>query len=192
MLVQIVDAALLDAKGKSSAWLACKPGCFQCCVGVFAISQLDALRLTNGLAELYLVDRERATRVRDRAAESVERLTSTFPGNPISGLLDENVEDSEGFDSFANDEVCPVLDPATGTCDLYSSRPMTCRVFGPPVRSDEGLGVCELCYQGATLEEIAACEMVPDPENRETALIEELETQTGVQGRTLVAFALMR
>ena len=40
---------------------------------------------------------------------------------------------------------------------------MTCRVFGPPVRSEDGLGVCELCFHGASEKEIAACEMSPDP-----------------------------
>jgi Fe-S-cluster containining protein len=191
-LVQIVDDALLETATKSGAWLACKPGCSQCCVGVFAINQLDVIRLRDGLAALSLVDPERAARVRERAAESAQRLRADFPGDPISGLLDQNAADSEEFDSYANDEVCPVLDPETGTCDLYSSRPMTCRVFGPPVRSDEGLGVCELCYHGATPEEIAACEMVPDPENLEAVLVEELEERTGVRGKTLVAFALTR
>lgn len=190
-LVQIVDSALLLTASKSGAWLACKPGCSQCCVGVFAINRLDALRLRDGLAQLNLVDAERAARVRERVAESVQRLSSTFPGDPDSGLLDKNAEGSEEFDSFANDEVCPVLDPETGTCDLYSSRPMTCRVFGPPARSEDGLGVCELCYHGATAEEIASCEMIPDPGNLEAVLVEELE-RSGVRGKTLVAFALAR
>ncbi len=188
-LVQIVDAALLLAESRSGAWLACKPGCSQCCVGVFAINQLDAARLQSGLAELSLRDGARALRVRRRVADSVARLASNFPGDAISGLVDQ---DSEEFASFANDEVCPVLDPASGTCDLYSSRPMTCRVFGPPVRSGEGLGVCELCYRGATVEQIASCEMVPDPDNFESALVEELEERTGVRGMTIVAFALAR
>jgi Fe-S-cluster containining protein len=191
-LVQIVDAALRKTESKSGAWLVCKPGCSQCCVGVFAINQLDALRLSDGMAELSLRDTERAIRLRERASESVERLRSTFPGDPASGLLDENAEDSPEFDSFANDEVCPALDPETGSCDLYSSRPMTCRVFGPPVRSDGGLGVCELCYRGATTEEIAGCEMVPDPENLEAVLLDDLEDRTGARGKTLVAFALAR
>ena len=51
------------------------------------------------------------------------------------------------------------------------SRPMTCRVFGPPVRSEGGLGVCELCFQGASSEEIAACEMIPDPDHLEDDLL---------------------
>ena len=174
-LIQIVDAALVVVGIKSGAWLACRPGCSQCCVGVFAINQLDALRLRNGLAELSLGDVERAARVRQRVAASAQRLRSSFPGDPVSGLLDENAEGSERFESFANDEVCPVLDLETGTCDLYSSRPMTCRVFGPPVRSDEGLGACELCYHGASEDEITACEMVHDPENLEAVLVEDLE-----------------
>ncbi len=70
---------------------------------------------------------------------------------------------------------------------------MTCRIFGPPVRSGEenGLGVCELCYQGATDEQIAACEMVPDPENLEEKLIAEIEKKTGKRGETIVAFCLI-
>jgi hypothetical protein len=48
---------------------------------------------------------------------------------------------------------------------------MTCRVFGPPVRSDGGLGVCELCFDGATEEEISSCEMIPDPDDMETKLL---------------------
>lgn len=191
-LVQIVDAALLLAQSRSGPWLACKPGCSQCCVGVFAINQLDAVRLRDGLAELSLRDGERALRVRQRVADSVARLSSDFPGDAITGLLDERADGSEEFDAFANEEVCPALDPVSGTCDLYSSRPMTCRVFGPPVRSEAGLGVCELCYQGATAEEIAACEMVPDPDNLESVLVQELEAQTGVRRKTIVAFALAR
>jgi Fe-S-cluster containining protein len=191
-LVQIVDASLLVTAGKSGAWLACKPGCSHCCVGVFAINQLDALRLRTGLVELFLVDSQRAARVVQRAAASVQRLRFNFPGDPVTGLLDENAEGSEEFDSFANDEICPVLDPETGTCDLYSSRPMTCRVFGPPVRSEDGLGVCGLCYHGASDEEIAKCEMVPDPENLEAILVEELEERIGFRGKTLVTFALTR
>ena len=60
---------------------------------------------------------------------------------------------------------------------------MTCRVFGPPVRSEDGLGVCELCFHGATDEEIAACEMNPDPDDLESALLEKLEKNTGTRGK---------
>ena len=105
-------------------------------------------------------------------------------------LLDEGRAAEERFAGFANDEICPALDPVSGNCELYESRPMTCRVFGPPVQAEEGLGVCELCFQGATEKEIAACEMKPDPDDLEAALLRELEEQTGTHGNTIVAFAL--
>jgi Fe-S-cluster containining protein len=189
-LIQIVDSALADVTRRSGDWLVCRPGCTQCCIGVFAINQLDAARLQRGLDDLEKRAPERAARVRQRARESVARFAPEFPGNPVSGVLDEGEEAERKFADFANDEPCPVLDPETGHCELYESRPMTCRVFGPPVRSEDGLGVCELCYQGASDKQIAACEMKPDPDDLESRLLEELEKSTGKRGSTIIAFCL--
>jgi Fe-S-cluster containining protein len=189
-LIQIVDAALADASRRSGEWLACRPGCTQCCVGVFAINQLDVARLRQGLHRLERTDRIRAQRIRERAQASIQRLSAEFPGNAKTGVLDEGPEAEERFAEFANDEPCPVLDPETGLCDLYEARPMTCRTFGPPVRSDGGLGVCELCFHSASDEQIAACEMIPDPGDLESRLLQKLEATTrGPRGRTIVAFA---
>ncbi len=189
-LIQIVDSALADASQRSGKWLVCRPGCTQCCNGAFPINQLDALRLRRGLAHLAMREPGRAERIRERAREAVARLSRDFPGDPVSGILDEGYDAAERFSDFANDEPCPVLDPETGNCELYESRPMTCRVFGPPVRTEDGLGVCELCYQGATVEEIAACEMKPDPDDLESALLKTIEYSNGVRGNTIIAFCL--
>jgi Fe-S-cluster containining protein len=191
-LIQIVDAALADATRRSGEWLACRLGCTQCCIGPFAINQLDATRLGHGLKDLEHRFPKRARRVRDRARDAVQRLSATFPGNPLTGLLDESEQGQELFADFANDELCPALDPDTGACELYESRPMTCRVFGPPVRSETGLGVCELCFVGATDDQIAACEMVPDPDDLEAELVTHLEETTFVRGDTIVAFCLAK
>ena len=128
--------------------------------------------------------------MRSRARDAVDLLSRDFPGDPVSGLLDEGDDAERRFSEFANDEPCPALDPVTGSCELYESRPMTCRVFGPPVRSEDGLGVCELCFQGATDKEIAACEMTPDPNDLESVLLEELEKAIGRRGKTIIAFCL--
>jgi Fe-S-cluster containining protein len=155
-LIQIVDAAFADAARRSGPWLLCRPGCAQCCLGEFPITQLDADRLRRGLAELDARDPRRAKRVRDAAA----RLP------------------------LADDDPCPALDPETGTCDLYAARPITCREFGPPVRTESGdLGVCELCFVGASDAEIAACEVEFDPDGLEAAL-------AGDSVETTVALAL--
>jgi Fe-S-cluster containining protein len=187
-LIQIVDSALSDAARRSGQWLVCRAGCTPCCVGAFAINQLDAARLRRGLAELAARDPERAENIRQRAHDAVERLEPDFPGDPATGILEESDEANRRFSSFANDEPCPVLDPATGKCELYESRPMTSRVFGPPVLSENGLGVCELCFNGASDEEIAACEMKPDPDDLESELLKNLQEATGLRGETIIAF----
>ncbi|HLY98522.1 MAG TPA: YkgJ family cysteine cluster protein [Candidatus Angelobacter sp.] len=199
-LVQIMDTALAEAARKSGEWLACRQGCTQCCVGPFAINQLDAARLRQGMAALEKTDSRRGASIRQRAKKSVARLRQLgFPGDPATGILPDNrdAENSEAekqFEEFtarADNEPCPALDPKTGACDLYAFRPMTCRVFGPPVRSEGGLGVCELCFHGATDEQIAACEMPVDPDGLEPRLVRELENTTGIRGETLVAFCVL-
>src|SRR5438874_8052432 len=174
-LIQIVDAALAEAARKAGAWLACRIGCTQCCIGPFAITPLDAARLRAGLADLESRDPGRAAQVRRRAAESAERLLREFT---VEQLLTE--------DAAGEYEPCPVLDPETGACDLYAARPITCRTFGPPVRfGGESVAVCELCFEGATDEQIAACEVEIHPGNLEGSLLAEVEG-----GNTIVALAL--
>jgi Fe-S-cluster containining protein len=189
-LIQIVDSALADVTRRSGKWLVCRPGCTHCCIGAFTINQLDALRLQKGLERLETISPARAAAIRARARDAVLRLSPDFPGDPVTGLLYETAEASRRFAEFVNDDPCPVLDPVTGNCELYEFRPMTCRVFGPPVRSEDGLGVCELCFQGATDKEIAACEMKPDPDDLESELLEKLENSTGTRGNTIIAFCL--
>lgn len=191
-LVQIVDAALADAAARSGKWLVCRPGCTQCCIGPFPINQLDAARLKHGMKLLEGRDPERALRIRQRAKASVARLAKDFPGNVNTGVLAEDEQAERRFADFGDDEPCPALDPATGMCDLYEFRPMTCRTFGPPVRSgsEGGLGVCELCYLGASDEQIAACEMVPDPQGLEPRLVRDVEKRSDKTGNTIVAFCL--
>ena len=139
-LIHIVDAALADAARKAGPWLVCRPGCAEGCIGSFEISALDADRLRTGLAELAARDSVRAARIKERARR---------------------------FAQLAEDEAdqtaCPALDPEAQTCELYESLPLTCRLFGPPVRGASGaIGICELCFHGATDEEVAACEMTVD------------------------------
>uniref|UniRef100_A0A7V4XU50 YkgJ family cysteine cluster protein n=1 Tax=Acidobacterium capsulatum TaxID=33075 RepID=A0A7V4XU50_9BACT len=191
-LLQIVDAATAAAAQRSGDWLACRPGCTQCCVGVFAISQLDAERLRRGLTELAAVDLARARQVRERVRASLLRIAGDFPGDPATGVLAEEDDGfEERFAEYANDEVCPVLDPQTGLCDLYAARPMTCRTFGPPVESEEGLAVCELCFVGAPEEEVVRCAVTLEQAVEiEEALTREAEASCHQTGATLVAFAL--
>ncbi len=187
-LFPILDAALRDTTDRSGAWLACRPGCCQCCTGVFPISQLDAENLRAGLKA---AQPEVAARIRLRVTEAQRRLCAEFPGDPTTGLLFTGPEHEEAFEQFADSEPCPVLDPRTGTCDLYAYRPVACRTFGPPMRDQEGdLTVCELCFVDAPTEEVARCEMNQDWRSLEDTLIAAAEQRSGLHGSTIVAFAL--
>jgi Fe-S-cluster containining protein len=190
-LIQIMDSAWSESARKSGDWLVCHPGCSQCCYGPFPINALDAHRLLQGLETLTSTDPERAAQLRHRARAAVEKLSPDFPGHVPTGILFETEEAEAQFADFANDEPCPALDPATGTCDLYASRPMTCRTFGPPMRcGSEAVAVCELCYHGASDDQIAACEVTVDLDSIELPLVAELERERGFTGNTIVAFCL--
>lgn len=191
VLVQIVDAALADATARGGAWLMCKPGCSQCCVGVFPIGSQDADRLRDGLIAMDKSDPERAQRVRARTAEALTRLDPWFPGDVATGILGESYEEAVLFEEFANNEPCPALDLETGTCDLYASRPVLCRTFGPPMRTEEGnLATCELCFIEADTAEIARCELDPSIPAQESDSNAAYDAATDRRGETLIAYAL--
>ena len=194
-LIQIVDAALADATLRAGSHLACRPGCTQCCHGAFAISPLDALRLRTAMAELAVNQPAQAAAIAERANTYLAEFGPSFPGNCETGILGDSPEAEAAFEDFANDAPCPVLNPESGLCELYAARPMTCRVFGPPVRScqdaasEEGLAVCELCFTDASPEEIAAAEMIV-PYAEEQSLLDQLKQEQPTSGDTIIAYCL--
>ena len=196
-LIQIMDAELARVTHISGSWLACRPGCTQCCHGAFTINTLDTARLRAGMESLRQTNPALAIRIETSAQSWLAEYGPSFPGDASTGILGTSESDQAAFEDFANDAPCPALNPATGLCDVYEFRPMTCRVFGPPVRmanhgdigadDAEPLGHCELCFTTATPEEVAACEM-PIPHALEEKLLEEI----GSKEETIVAFALIR
>ena len=138
---------MTEAVRLGGAWIACRPGCYECCLGPFSISSSEAQRLQHGLTALAP---DAAERVRRQAAAYMATISSYDP----DGL-------PEGMDEVP----CPALDPATHCCDLYQARPITCRTFGPAVKMADGaVATCELCFEGASEEEIAACAVEIAPE----------------------------
>jgi Fe-S-cluster containining protein len=187
ILVQIMDRAFADAARRAGSWLECRRGCTQCCHGAFVVNALDAARLRAGMNALRAADYPRFEVVQQRALAWIFAHQADFPGDSGSGVLGRGEEEQERFEEFANDDACPALDPLTGSCDLYAWRPMTCRVFGPPVQMEAGIGCCELCFVGASEEQIAACAMeVPH------AFEEKLLALDESRDETVVAFALLR
>ena len=138
---------MAEAVRRGGDWIACRPGCFECCFGPFEISSSEALALREGLSHL---DPATAQRVRGRAARYLASIRSY---------------DEDGLPEGMDEVPCPALDPSTGLCDLYAARPTTCRLFGPAVVMPDGaIATCELCFRGASDEEIAAAAVAIAPE----------------------------
>lgn len=186
-LVTILDAALADAAGRAGAWLACRAGCAACCHGAFAINALDAARLGATMAALRATNAAAAAAIEERAEAWIAAHAAEFPGDARTGTLGTSAAEQERFEEFANEAPCPALDPATGFCGVYAGRPMTCRVFGPPVRNEGGaVGHCELCFQGAPTATVVACEMHV-PHDLEAELLAGMNDER----ETVVAYALV-
>lgn len=195
-LLQIMDAELARAAEVAGEHLVCKKGCTACCHGAFRISQLDAARLRTAMAEMWEARPELASEIERRAKKWIAENGVEFPGSLTTGLLGESDDERARFEEYANDVACPALNLETGLCEVYEARPMTCRVFGPPVRMDsqdageaEALGHCELCFTEATEEEVRKCEMSV-PHELEAGVMKELEGAESL-GETLVVFALL-
>ncbi len=190
-LLAAVDGAVASATRKAGSWLACKIGCAECCIRPFPITRLDAWRLRRGLADLAAREPDRAAAVLERAKRSLETLRAGFPGDAATGRLcgDEAAEDLyfERHDSVP----CPVLDPQTGACELYATRPISCRTYGPPVTfGGEKLAPCRLCFIGAPPETIEACRVEPDRDRIEAAILDRLAREDGESWETIIAFAI--
>ena len=129
-----------------------------------------------------------AAQIEVRARAWVAEHGAEFPGDAETGLLGDSKLDQERFEDFANEAACPALDAATGRCDVYVWRPMTCRAFGPPVRVGDGEAMAhyELCFTGAEAAEVLACEMMV-PHDLEAELLEEIP----MKEETVVAYALL-
>lgn len=142
LLLAEVDKGLQEAVRRAGASLRCGRGCFSCCLGPFPISQLDALRLRDGLNALEETDPQEAARILARAEECVQRLPAQPAGDWLFGREWQMLP-------------CPALDLDSGACLLYEFRPLACRTYGPAVTIEEQpLDPCPLNYAGWTPAQI--------------------------------------
>ncbi|HET9315855.1 MAG TPA: YkgJ family cysteine cluster protein [Vicinamibacteria bacterium] len=186
-LLASLQRSLSQAEAACAGRLDYGRGCPRCCYGPFPINALDARRLRRGLAVLHERDAERARAIAQRARRSAARLAEAFPG--AAGRLAEDDDVVEAFCARFAAEPCPALDTVSGRCELYESRPLACRTFGPPVRIGEHeLPPCDWCFVGSTEEAHRAAAPI-DPERREGVILDRLEAD-GAVGDTVIAFAL--
>jgi Fe-S-cluster containining protein len=190
-LLELLDADFTEAQRKAGPWLECRPGCSDCCHGPFPITRLDVHRLRHGMNALAATEPDRATTVRRRAARAVEALADGFPGDATTGRL---AQDESRLDRYFERHItlaCPALDPETRTCDLHPWRPVSCRIYGPPVRFGKKTSPpCDLCFRGAPTETVERCRIEPDADGIEEAILARMGVADGEDWATLIAYAL--
>lgn len=126
----VADRAWSAAAEKTSGGeLACRAGCFGCCVGLFEISLPEAALVRAGVARLSPEAREDVLRRADRIAADT---AAVFPGDPGTGLLDpdRSEEADDAYFEAVADRACPMLELPSGRCRIYEERPVTCRTYG--------------------------------------------------------------
>lgn len=189
--LRTVDELLAAGRELAGGAVACRIGCTECCTGLFDITALDAFRLRRGLAALAQEDGEAARWVVRRAQRQWLGLRDTFPGDRDRGVLWEDEAAREEFFARHAALPCPALDPRTGRCLLYASRPLSCRSFGLPIRcGGEVLPPCRLNLVGVPAAQLQALAVDPDPHCREGELLGRLSALGEGCGDTIVAAAL--
>ncbi|MDH3628142.1 MAG: YkgJ family cysteine cluster protein [Acidobacteriota bacterium] len=190
-LLTILDADWEDARNRAGDHLKCEQGCSECCHSLFPITRLDTWRLRRGMQTLTESHPDVADEIRRRAREAVDRFRIGFPGDPETGRL---VNDDERLDLFFKEQdgaPCPALDPVSQGCLLYTSRPVACRTYGPPMRfGSEDSAPCELCFTGTTAEVVEACRYQPDVGGIEEWILEQMGVEAGRELESLIAYAL--
>ncbi|HET7453058.1 MAG TPA: hypothetical protein VFL12_09975, partial [Thermoanaerobaculia bacterium] len=89
--------------------VACRPGCFGCCVGLFEISALDAAVAAEGLAAL---PKDRWEKIARRGEAIARRIAASFPGDPDTLALDVSREaEWDAFFERTAAIACPFLEP---------------------------------------------------------------------------------
>jgi Fe-S-cluster containining protein len=129
-LLSAVDHWFAAIQKRYPKEVVCGKGCYDCCLGLFDISLLDAYYLLQGFKQL---PKSVQTEVIQRSKKIVAQIKKFQPNltSPyyLTELSDEDIDTL--CDRFAELR-CPLLGDHN-QCLVYQFRPMTCRLHGLPM-----------------------------------------------------------
>lgn len=142
-LVKAADTAFTRVKEGHGGCVTCKEGCSDCCYALFDLSLVEAMYLNEKVREyarnLPSGDREKFLENASKLDRQVYRLKRRFHKDHQEGGQDESILDQAGRERLR----CPLLDE-NDLCCIYEKRPITCRLYGIPLRIGEQSRTCSL------------------------------------------------
>jgi Fe-S-cluster containining protein len=127
-LVRKADAAFGRVKEAFPDCVRCHRECADCCYALFDLSLIEALYIHRRFQEAYQgAAREALLEKANRADRQLARIK-----REAAKALEAGREEADVLEVLARTRVrCPLLNDAN-LCDLYSYRPITCRLYGIP------------------------------------------------------------
>jgi Fe-S-cluster containining protein len=127
-LVDQVDAAFAKIETAYDDCVKCNIGCADCCHALFDMSLIEALYIKNEFdANISGALRSKIIERANEADRKVYRLKRQAHKDQLAGKPEKEI-----FDWMSAQRVrCPLLNEKD-QCELYETRPITCRLYGVP------------------------------------------------------------
>ena len=128
-LVQGVEQSIKQIRESHPEGIRCIPQCSDCCYAVFDLSLIESVYINYHFYQS--LDKEKQEQVLERA-EGADRKFYRIKRQLHKMMVQQNKKEEEALQLMAAERVrCPFLNESD-LCDLYESRPVTCRVYGVP------------------------------------------------------------
>jgi Fe-S-cluster containining protein len=129
-LLSQVDRWFASVQKRHPKEVVCGKGCYDCCLGLFDISLLDAYYLLQGFKQLPKPVQQKVTLRAEKIIAQIKKYQPNLKSPYyLTELSDADIDTL--CDRFAELR-CPLLNEKN-QCLVYQYRPMTCRLHGLPM-----------------------------------------------------------
>lgn len=127
-LVNQIDAVFNKVQEEHDECVSCKEGCDDCCHALFDLTLIEALYIKKKFDHVFQeAGRSDIVERANVADRQVHRLKKQAHKDHLDGKPENEILE----DMAAHRIRCPLLNDDS-KCDLYESRPITCRLYGIP------------------------------------------------------------